>query len=539
MRKHKRQLRWLAFLAWITYVIYVQIYSFYIMEQDYDACNGGGLVAWVSAVILLYIMLFRLILPHIHHVRRLKRSICIRPFECCRVTCQYTLVRLATCAIVFVLIVMLTHQGRFVPSTHQCIALSGYFAIILIAYFLSVEPEKIDWRLVIKNLLIQIIIVYSMMIWTFGRVLLQCTAEKITVFFSFSKEAAAVVFSDQLPHMLAIELLCTLTLTGCYMHILYYLGILQSFFHKLGFILEMITGATAVEAICAALCTLCGGVEAAVVLEPYIVLLTMSELHTFIVSGFAFMTGVTLSLYMSLGIDQVNLMTANFATCSGVLALSKIVYPETDRSVTTYKDLKFLDRDEYNLVDAAVRGATAIIKVLVNVISGLIAMVSVVNMSNTFVGWVLENIGIPGMDIIGILSFISRPLIFLMGVEWQYSDKVARLFIIKTVKNENFAYRAFSKLQQTDPIPMREQAVTTALLYGYSNIAHIGVITALMTVLAPERRQDISITVMRAMFTSVLVNMLTASVIGALVTPHDLKLAQNVTNLNVSAHWTR
>lgn len=50
-----------------------------------------------------------------------------------------------------------------------------------------------------------------------------------------------------------------------------------------------------------------------------------------------------MSTYIHKGVDEVNLMTANFATFNGIIAVSKIVFPETEISVTTYQDLKFLD----------------------------------------------------------------------------------------------------------------------------------------------------------------------------------------------------
>ena len=56
-----------------------------------------------------------------------------------------------------------------------------------------------------KNLLLQVLVVYLMMVWRVGRIVLQCIATKIAFLFDFSKKAAWVLFSDTLPHMLSIE----------------------------------------------------------------------------------------------------------------------------------------------------------------------------------------------------------------------------------------------------------------------------------------------------------------------------------------------
>ena len=49
-------------------------------------------------------------------------------------------------------------------------------------------------------------------------------------------------------------------------------------------------------------------------------------------------------MYMKMGVEKITIMTVNFATFNGALAVSKVMYPETDTSVTTYRDLKFMDR---------------------------------------------------------------------------------------------------------------------------------------------------------------------------------------------------
>ena len=64
---------------------------------------------------------------------------------------------------------------------------------------------QIPWGVVARNLLLQVLVVYLMLVWRQGRVLLECIAVKIAFLFSFSREAAWVLFDQRLPHMLSIE----------------------------------------------------------------------------------------------------------------------------------------------------------------------------------------------------------------------------------------------------------------------------------------------------------------------------------------------
>ena len=59
-----------------------------------------------------------------------------------------------------------------------------------------------------------------------------------------------------------------------------------------------------------------------------------------------------------------------------------------------------LYRDEYNAIDAGVRGAIAVLRLLAQLVAVLISFIAMVNMANDFIEWLLENIGIPGMDIV-------------------------------------------------------------------------------------------------------------------------------------------
>ncbi|KAF0290865.1 Solute carrier family 28 member 3 [Amphibalanus amphitrite] len=436
LKRHPRAVRLLIFVLWVAYVTYAVVYNFYIMKADYDWCHAGGLISWTSVVIFLYLVTSKVIIPYAHRIHSLQAELQNRALAFLKdlFSRRQVYVRIIAGALIAVIIVLVTRIGHMIPTTKQLTAVCGYCVIILVTYLLSVEPEEIRWPMVIKNLLLQLIVVYLMMVWALGRVVLECMASKIDFLFGFSKKAAWVLFSQKLPHMLSIELLSSLTLTGSIMHLLYYTGVLQGFLHKTGLVLELITGTTTVEAISGALCTL---------------------------------FGVALAMYMDMGVDRVTLMTVNFATFNGVLAVSKIMYPETDTSVTTYRDLKFMDRDEYNMIDAGVRGAIAVLRLLAQLVAVLIAFIALVNMGNDFIEWLLENVGIPGMDLV-----------------------------------------------------KRERAVTVALLYGFSNLAHVGATVAYLTALAPERRHDISSTVPRALLTAVLTNLLTAALVGALVFTH-------------------
>ena len=65
-----------------------------------------------------------------------------------------------------------------------------------------------------------------------------------------------------------------------------------------------------------------------------------SEIHAVMTGGFATIAGTVLAAYISFGIPAAQLISASVMAAPTALAVSKLIYPETEESKTTVKDIK-------------------------------------------------------------------------------------------------------------------------------------------------------------------------------------------------------
>lgn len=65
-------------------------------------------------------------------------------------------------------------------------------------------------------------------------------------------------------------------------------------------------------------------------IRPFLAHLTNSELHAVMTSGLATVAGGVLAIYISFGVQASHLMTASVMSAPAALAVSKLLYPETE-----------------------------------------------------------------------------------------------------------------------------------------------------------------------------------------------------------------
>lgn len=117
--------------------------------------------------------------------------------------------------------------------------------------------------------------------------------------------------------------------------VLYYMGTMQWVLYKLGWILQSILGTTVCESVNAAGNIFLGMTEGPLIIKPYIPLLTESEIHAVMVSGFATVSGTVLAAYISFGAEAQHLITASVMAAPASLFLSKLMFPETEETKTS------------------------------------------------------------------------------------------------------------------------------------------------------------------------------------------------------------
>lgn len=78
--------------------------------------------------------------------------------------------------------------------------------------------------------------------------------------------------------------------------------------------------------------------DAALMIRPFIERMTVSEINSIMTSGFATIAGSVLATYISFGVPASHLLSASLMSAPAALAVSKLLYPETEETETSGKE---------------------------------------------------------------------------------------------------------------------------------------------------------------------------------------------------------
>ena len=70
--------------------------------------------------------------------------------------------------------------------------------------------------------------------------------------------------------------------------------------------------------------------EAPLMVRPFLEHVTLSELHAIMTGGFATIAGSVLAAYIEFGVSASHLLSASVMSAPAALAISKLMYPETE-----------------------------------------------------------------------------------------------------------------------------------------------------------------------------------------------------------------
>jgi CNT family concentrative nucleoside transporter len=286
-----------------------------------------------------------------------------------------------------------------------------------------------------------------------------------------------------------------------------------------------------------------GQTEAPLMIKPFIKGMTKSEILTIMIGGMATIAGGVMAAYVkmlgdsyaqTLGIPvaeaqhlfATHLLGASVMAAPAALAISKILYPETEVPETKGTVKVKIEKNASNVIEAAANGAGDGLTLALNVGAMLIAFVALIALVNygleelgNFAGW---NAGLK--EIYGQpLSFqliIGWGLQFLgagIGVPWQDALDFGSLFGTKVVLNEFVAYLEMSKMIAAKTL-VTEKAIfmSTYALCGFANFSSIAIQIGGIGPLAPNRKSEIAALGIKAVIGGSLATLTTATLAGIL-----------------------
>jgi concentrative nucleoside transporter, CNT family len=384
----------------------------------------------------------------------------------------------------------------------------GLLSLFLIGFLFSKNRKAIDWSLVTKGTLLQIILALLILKVPFVSGIFDFLAKAFARVIEFAHNGAMFLFGqgDSMPPMMqnfAFWILPSVVFFSALSSLLYYFGILQFVVKGMAWVMKRVLGISGAESVAAAANIFIGQTEAPLLVKPYLSRMTKSEILCLMVGGMATIAGGVLAAVIGiLGEGDAakelfyakHLLTASIMSAPAAIVFAKILVPETEEIDTNLNVSK--DKIGVNALEAITNGTTDGLKLAVNVGAMLIVFISLVAFANYFLGkvgeWTSLNDLIASGGMYSSLSFESisgyflSPIAWLLGVEWQDCMYFGQLLGEKTILNEFIAYPHLGEIQ--DELSQKTIIMSTYVLCGFANIASIGIQVGGIGILVPEKR---------------------------------------------------
>ena len=414
------------------------------------------------------------------------------------------------------------------------VGLIGIAAILLIAYGLSNNRKKINYKTVGTALLLQILIALFIFKVPVGQFIFLKIGAFIEKLMDFALAGGKVVFGGILDEdftnnfcngskIFTFQLVCSTILMMALVNILYYYGIMQRCVACLGKLMNKMMKVSGAESLCAVANSFVGNITAQIMIKPYLKDLTRSELLTSMAGSLACVSGAMMPVYIKMGVPAIYILASSVMAAPGAIVISKLIYPEDGEPKTGENVSIDTKRTHVNLIDSIAAAASDGMKVAINVTAMIIALVALVTMIDWFLGGIGSfiystlHIGwswLPELSLKFILGKFLAVFALVMGVPLQDITTVGGLIGEKIVLNEVVAYMDLTSIK--DLLTDKAFLISSFALCSFGNIGSIAIQIGGIGELAPEQRTNLAELGLRALIAGTLTCFMSATIVGIL-----------------------
>lgn len=409
-------------------------------------------------------------------------------------------------------------------------SLLGLFVIVAACWGLSENKRAFPWRLTLGAIGVQALLVLALFAIPGSQVVLAAITGAVDGLSQATSEGAKFVFGylaggDQ-PYAVtnagglftfAFNVLPMILVISALSALLWHWKILKWLTHGFGILFQKTMGLGGASALAVAANIFLGMIESPIVIRAYLDKLTRSEIFLMMVVGLATVAGSTMVAYATILSATLpnaagHVLVASIVSAPAGVLLARIIIPEKPGEggqVADYGSALKYD----SAIDAIVKGTADGLMVVLNISAVLIVFVALVALVNIMLGgfWLFD----APVTVERLLGWIFMPLAWLMGVDWSEAGKAGWLLGVKLTLTE---FVAFIRLGEVPAGEMSERTrmLLTYALCGFANIGSVGITVTGLSVLIPERREEVLGLVWKALFAGFLATLMTAAVVGAM-----------------------
>jgi len=424
--------------------------------------------------------------------------------------------------------------------------LLGMTTLIAVAFLISSNRRNIDWPLVGKGVILQIVLGLAILKIPFVYNIFDGIADFFIKILEFTEAGSNFVLGAwpdylivenvadsnnpfTIGYVFAFKVLPTIVFFAAFSSLLYYLGILQKIVYVLAWLMSKLMNMSGAESLAAAANVFIGQTEAPLVVRPYLEGMTRSEIMCLMTGGMATIAGGVFAAFIGFLGDEyaIHLLTASIISAPAAIVFAKIIYPE-DQPETLNRDLDISkDKIGSNVLDAITNGTVDGLKLAINVGAMLLVFIALISMVNYILGdWIGAWTGLNEMvaewtdgnyekfSLEYLFGLIFAPFAWILGVPSADIISVGELLGTKTIINEFVAY---ANLPGAELVYKKSWIISTYALCGFANFSSIGIQIGGIGAIAPTQRKTLTELGIKAMIGGTLACFMTAVIAGMVV----------------------
>ena len=410
-------------------------------------------------------------------------------------------------------------------------ALLGIAVIFAIGWGLSENRRTFPWRIVLGAVILQFAIALVLFAIppvrdTLSRAnvvvdaLESATRAGTGFVFGYigDNTAASALMSGDAPPLFFFQILPIVIVVAALSAMLWHWRILRWITKGFAIIFRRTMGLGGATSLAVSANVFMGMTEAPVLVKPYIKGMTRSELFILMASGFATIAGSVLIIYVGFleaaGVafnPLAQLLTASLMAAPGAVALALVMVPEKKVASERMHEPEF----EYqSTMDAFATGASDGLKIVLNIMTMLIAALALLYMANSLFG-MAPLVGGEPLSIERILGWVFFPLMYLIGVPLDEAAQAGSLMGVKTVLTEFVAFIQLAEVPE-GAMTDRTRIITAHAICGFANFGSMGILIGGLTIIEPERRSTFLDLAWKTLIAGTLATCLSGAVVGAL-----------------------
>lgn len=419
----------------------------------------------------------------------------------------------------------------------------GIITVLAVAYAMSYDRKRIDWKLIGGGLVMQVIFALAVLYIPFIGTALEWLGKAFIKLMDFTQAGVGFLLGPYATKskgfIFLIHSLPVVIFFSALISLFYHWGIIQRIVGAFSWLLRKFMNISGAEGLVTSGNIFMGMTESPVLIKNYLPTMNRSEIFLVMVSGMGTIAGTVMATYIGMlsGGDPVarvlfakHLISASLMAAPGSIVLAKMLCPQTEEVTDRVASLEKKSAHPTAL-DALAAGTSTGIRLMVNIAAMLLVFIALVALAN----YVLEGLigrytGLndwivsitdgksQGLTFQFILGIILAPFMWLIGIPSPDITLVGSLLGQKTILNEFVAYFQLQEWKDAGLFMYQKSILmSTYILCGFANISSIGILLGGMGVLAPEKKDLITRFGFPAMIAGALVSVLSATIVGMIL----------------------